>query len=390
MVAIIAGGAALMLPAAGVPATVHAAGPATVLASPGVAGAQILETRVLAAPWPVPASDDRTHLVYEVVLRNVSAGPVHLERVEVREPDRTDPVAVYDSGAIEHVMLDPGTRTFDRALAPGESGSLLLDVAVAAGARVPARLIHRFDVSGAAGRTVRGAATEVDRREPLRLSPPLRGGGLAVYGCCRQPFAHRQALMDAGGGTFAAQRYAIDFVRTDDGVRSYAGDQARNESYFIFGDDVTAVADGRVLAVRDGVPANTPENPPASREAGDLSGNFVIQDLGGGAYALYAHMQTGSVRVRVGDRLTRGQTFGLVGNTGNSTEPHLHFHVVDGPGLPFGLAGDSVPYTFDHFRIQNRIAGLDSDPQAPVRVAAPPAPDRAGRYPLTGDVIDFR
>ncbi|GIE69647.1 M23 family metallopeptidase [Actinoplanes palleronii] len=373
---------ALLLPAAGVPATAFAA-------SPGVGDAQILETRVLAAPRPVPASDNRTHLVYEVMLRNVSARPVQLDRVEVQEPGRAGPIAVYDSRAIERVLLDPKARTFGRALAPGTSGSLLLDVTVAAGARAPARLIHRFEVSGTAHRTVSGAATKVAQREPLHLSPPLRGGGLAVYGCCRPPFVHRLAVMELNGGTFAAQRYAIDFVRTRGGVDSYAGDQARNESYFIFGAGVTAVADGRVLAVRDGVPENTPEKLPPRTGPGDLTGNFVIQDLGGGAYALYAHMQTGSVRVRPGDRLTRGQALGLVGNTGNSTEPHLHFHVVDSPELPLGVAGDSVPYTFDRFRLQNRITGLDSDPPAPVRVAAPPAPGRTGQYPLTGDVIDF-
>ncbi|MEU4625675.1 M23 family metallopeptidase [Actinoplanes sp. NPDC023801] len=292
--------------------------------------------------------------------------------------------------AIERVLLDPEARTFSRVLAPGGSGSLLLDVTVAAGARVPARLIHRFDVSGTADRTVRGAATEVDRREPLRLSPPLRGNGYAVYGCCRPPFVHRLAVMELGGSTFAAQRYAIDFVRTNGGVASYAGDQDRNESYFIFGDGVTAVADGRVLAVREGVPANTPQKLPPRTGPGNLTGNFVIQDLGGGAYALYAHMQSGSLRVRPGDRLTRGQTIGLVGNSGNSTEAHLHFHVVDSPNLPLGVAGDSVPYTFDHFRLQNRITGLDGEPEAPVRVAAPSAPDRTGQYPLTGDIVDFR
>ncbi|WP_378064637.1 M23 family metallopeptidase [Actinoplanes subglobosus] len=365
----------MLLPTAGVPAT---------------AGARILETRVLAAPSPVPGSDNRTHLVYEVLLRNVSAQPVHLDRVEVREPDRTGPVAVYDSPAIDRLLLDPEARTFSRTLAPGRSAALLLDVTMAPGARVPGRLSHRFDVSGAADRTVRGAATDVGRRAPLRLSPPLQGDGYVVYGCCRPPFVHRLALMTFDGHTFAAQRYAIDFVQTDDGVRSHTGAEDRNESYFIFGDGVRAVADGTVLAVRDGVPANVAGKLPPRPDTADLTGNFVIQDLGGGAYALYAHMQKGSLRVQPGDRLTRGQAIGLAGNSGNSSEPHLHFHVVDSPGLPLGVAGDSVPYTFDRFRFRNRIGGLDKEPEAPVRLPAPPTPGRAGQYPLAGDVVDFR
>jgi hypothetical protein len=87
------------------------------------------------------------------------------------------------------------------------------------------------------------------------------------------------------------------------------------------------------------VPENTPEKPPAVSKAEDLTGNFVIQ--------------------------------------------------VDGPGLPLGLAGDSVSYTFDRFRFQHRIAGLDSEPAAPVLVDAPLDPDRAGQYLLTGDSVAF-
>ena len=115
-VAIIAAGAALLLPAAGVPATAHAGGAQILDAQ--ILETQILETTVLAAPRPVPGSDERTHLVYEVMLRNVSARPVQLDRVEVLEPGRTEPVAVYDSRAIEQVLLDPGAHTFSRVLAP--------------------------------------------------------------------------------------------------------------------------------------------------------------------------------------------------------------------------------------------------------------------------------
>jgi murein DD-endopeptidase MepM/ murein hydrolase activator NlpD len=70
-----------------------------------------------------------------------------------------------------------------------------------------------------------------------------------------------------------------------------------------------------------------------------------VLDLGGGTYAFYAHLQPGSLRVKNGDRVTRGRVLGLLGNSGNSTEPHLHFHVSDGmsplgsEGLPYTIAG---------------------------------------------------
>jgi Peptidase family M23 len=349
---------------------------------------------VVAPPQPVPATDKRTHLVYEILLRNPSAQPIRLDRVQVRDAQRRRVVADHDRRAIER-LLQSSQGQFTSTLGPGESGLLLLDVRLPAGDPVPTRLTHRFrwslDPTGDAPErlTITDAATGVDKRRPARLSPPLRGSDLAVLGCCGPPFGHRQALFDFDGRLFLAQRYAIDFLQLDDGLQTFDGDPANNQSYFIFGDDVTAVAPGRVLAVRDGVPENVPPNVPPDPGVEDLTGNFVVQSLGGGYAALYAHLQTGSVRVRPGDQLGRGELLGQVGNTGNSSEPHLHFQVTDDPGLPSGLAANGVPYVFDRFVFESRIVGLDSDPPALERIPAPPPPRRAGQYPLTGDVVDF-
>ena len=72
---------------------------------------------------------------------------------------------------------------------------------------------------------------------------------------------------------------------------------------------------------------------------------YVVLDLGGGRFAFYAHLQPGSLRVKAGDRVKAGQVLGLVGNSGNSTEPHLHFHISNGisplgsEGLPYAITG---------------------------------------------------
>jgi len=287
----------------------------------------------------------------------------------------------------------PPTRTF----APGEGDVLLLDVSLAPGRRVPARLEHRFALSllsedGAPARrlTITAAQTGVDPREPVRLGPPLRGPDLLVSsGCCSSASAHRHALLEQDGRLLVAQRYAIDFVRVDDSLSTFAGDPARNDSYFVHGAEIIAAAPGRVVATRDGVPENTPPNSPPDITLNDLAGNFVTQDLGGGRFAVYAHMQPGSVRVKPGEHVKRGQVLGLVGNSGNSSEPHLHFHVIDGPGGPSNLAADGLSYVFDRFGLDGRVTGLESDPPAPVRVPADPPRRRSGQYPLTGDIVAF-
>jgi murein DD-endopeptidase MepM/ murein hydrolase activator NlpD len=86
-----------------------------------------------------------------------------------------------------------------------------------------------------------------------------------------------------------------------------------------------------------------------------VGGNHVIIDIGGGYYAFYAHLKPGSIRVREGQRVKRGDVIGLVGNSGNSTEPHLHFHISDG-NSPLGSEG--VPYRLDSFELVGRCTGF--------------------------------
>jgi murein DD-endopeptidase MepM/ murein hydrolase activator NlpD len=104
------------------------------------------------------------------------------------------------------------------------------------------------------------------------------------------------------------------------------------------------------VAVKDSIPENVPgvtsRAVPITLET--VGGNHVIIDIGGGYYAFYAHLRPGSIRVKVGDRVKRGQVVGLVGNSGNSTEPHLHFHVSDA-NSPLGSEG--VPYRLDSFEL---------------------------------------
>jgi murein DD-endopeptidase MepM/ murein hydrolase activator NlpD len=128
-------------------------------------------------------------------------------------------------------------------------------------------------------------------------------------------------------------------------------------------------------------------------------GNHVILNLGGGRYALYAHLKTGSVRVEPGERVRQGQVLGNVGNTGSSTAPHLHFHVMDAPSA---LASNGLPYVFDQFRFTGRVPNLKQvresggscgSPSAHNRAAkVVPVPEptrRSGLLPLQADVVDF-
>jgi hypothetical protein len=132
------------------------------------------------------------------------------------------------------------------------------------------------------------------------------------------------------------------------------------------------------------------DTPVTIREA---DGNHVILRLGKGRYAFYAHLKPGSVRVKPGDRVREGEVLGQLGNSGSSTGPHLHFHVMNRPSA---LASNGLPYVFDRFRRAGRIPPLDDALVAIVNAGQPVPIDTAGagphrrELPLGRDVIDFR
>ena len=159
----------------------------------------------------------------------------------------------------------------------------------------------------------------------------------------------------------APQRFAIDWFHLKTADSMFAGDSKNNRSYRAYGADVLAVADATVARMKDGIPENTPgEDPNAVPITDDAElGNYLILDLGGGNYCLYAHLQPGTLRVKAGDRVKRGQSLGLLGNSGNSTEPHLHFQVMNGTSL---LDPEGVPYLIDSFELlSGPNAGRETD-----------------------------
>jgi murein DD-endopeptidase MepM/ murein hydrolase activator NlpD len=195
--------------------------------------------------------------------------------------------------------------------------------------------------------------------------------------------------------------FAIDWIQLQ-GERLFSGDGSHNEQYFCFGADVLSATAGTVVSVRDDMPEETPNQPPRNvLQPADYAGNNVIVQVAPAVWATYAHLQPGSIRVAAGDQVTAGQPLGLLGNSGNSTAPHLHFQLSDGPDV---LTSNSVPFVFDRYTLAGTV-----DPQAATAVLAPPpagedgvmiegttaiplegAPQaQAGTYPLWPGVADF-
>ncbi|MBM7551245.1 M23 family metallopeptidase [Thalassobacillus pellis] len=129
------------------------------------------------------------------------------------------------------------------------------------------------------------------------------------------------------------QRYAYDLVRKKHGS-THHGTPTKNKHFYAFGEEVAAPADGRVLQVVDGIK----DNVPGKRNTEQPLGNYVIVAHDNGEYSLLAHFKQGSIEVDPGDRVERGELLGLCGNSGNSSEPHIHFQVMDSPDVFEGSA----------------------------------------------------
>ena len=197
-----------------------------------------------------------------------------------------------------------------------------------------------------------GAIISTHRTAMHVLGPPVEGADwLAEDGPSNdQDNHHRRGVVILNGLPVDSRRFAIDWKEVKDGAPS-SGDARDAHSYYSYGKAVLAVADGRVVIARDGLPENIPGHGDAFHPAVPITletvaGNTITLDLGGGQFAYYMHLQPGSLRVKAGDRVRRGQVLARIGASGDAREPHLHFEVTTSPKL---LAGEGVPYLIDHY-----------------------------------------
>jgi len=148
-----------------------------------------------------------------------------------------------------------------------------------------------------------------------------------------------------------AQRYAYDFVMTDQTLQRHTGAGDKVSDYFCYGQPILAVADGEVVAVQDNV-RDAPQvgNGWVDWLSADFRGNFVVIRHAANEYSFSAHLIPKSITVKPGERVTRGQIIGRCGHSGHSTEPHLHFQLQDHPS--FWLAA-GLPIKFENVSVNN-------------------------------------
>lgn len=364
---------------------------------------------VINAPDPVKGSDDRYHFVYEIEAVNASGLTWEIDSIDVTDGDGKVLRSLKAAELNDRTELIKD-KTKTNALPPGEAAVIFIHFTVEDENNIPADIGHRVSITVPggipAGFLKFADLAETDKTydytldvvktgpsDAIVIGPPLEGKGwVAADGCC-DAVRHIRAIMPINDRLRAAQRFAIDWERMNGERKIYSGDPKDVTSYFAYGQRALAVADAKVAAAVDKYKDQVPGALPPGMTLEEADGNHVVLDLGGGKYALYAHFKPGSVKVKAGDTVKRGQVLGIVGNTGNSSAPHLHFHVMDGPST-FGSNG--LPYVIDSFELIEKIPSTDAFDKAeadgtPVEVVPV---DRQGTHtnelPLDQNVVDFR
>jgi len=336
------------------------------------------------------------HLVYEILLTNFARVPYVLESIDVKAGVQRFAFAGAVLTSMMRIIGVNGAPALTRRLEAGRTAIVYVTLDFNTTSVPSAALVHTLHLtSSEMGRqALSPEPLAVTQRAPVVVAPPLRGPNwIAGDASHNGPDAdHRRTAFLEGGHVWLAQRYAIDWVqyRTINGVQmTWSGPENKNGSYFCYNAPIYSVATGKVIEVMDGIPENVPHGHKLAIDINlsNVGGNHVVVDIGNHRYAFYAHMRPGSVQVRVGDYVSTGHVLGRVGNTGNSTEPHLHMHIVDGPSF---LAANGLPYAFVRFTESPSVAMITKpDSQAMTFGRIGPLQPVRDEYPVSNAAVIF-
>ncbi len=358
-----------------------------------------VQARVLMPPAPTKGSDGKMHIEYEVHVTSSYAGngQLRLTKLRVFAQGAEAPLASYEGKELCALARPRCPEGADGVpLGAGERAVFLMWLTLPQGRAAITALWHSIGFDDAKGRrrTQRCAEVVLDKQPAIVVGPPFRGDHLwlVTEGPGNVGSHHWGALLDLNGRVTIPQRFAIDFVGLNAAghalpVARDAPQASQNSAWFGYDADVLAVADGVVSDARDGEPDGQPFA--QHMESGDLSprglyGNFVILNIAPGVYAHYAHLRPGSVRAHAADHVHRGDVIGHVGDSGNSSVPHLHFHISD---KPVYVGSEGLPFRFAQFTLEG-----EAGPEVVLSPSSAWNPQPAAQHhamPLDSDVIGF-
>lgn len=319
-----------------------------------------LEMNVTFAPIKVKTTNGKVNLLYGVELPNFEKLGYKLKDFQVSN-STTLTLLCSIKDTTKNLLLH---KAYDKSLTSEEyntpnsavhstfriSIGLLLDPE-----HVPQKLKHKIILTKDGNdKIIEETETVVEEQLPI-ISPPLKGSGLVAGATTSLENNHHPAFqLTYKGKTTVIERYCVDWVKIDEAGNYFSGDPNVLESWYIYGQDVYSVADGTVISVENDFPDQQMTGPQYETTVYNGTGNYVVIQINGG-YAVYCHFKPNTITVKSGQKVTRGQLIGKVGNSGDSTPPHLHFGLHS--EFPYYIS-ESLPYYIDSMEKTGIKGGL--------------------------------
>ncbi|OJW18161.1 M23 family metallopeptidase [Mucilaginibacter sp. 44-25] len=296
----------------------------------------------------------KSYLLYELYLTNFSNSDIHLQAIKLLNEKMVTAkeVALFDSAQLVNMVQTFGeSSAFANKLIikGGQCVIVFMEIAIDRKNALSDKLLHRLITQND---SLDGAVINTHNTTLQTLVPPVKGTNWLAADAPSNDADnhHRRGVVILNGTAINSRRFAIDWKKARNGV-SFSGNSRDVQAYLCYGQPVYAVANGRVVKAVDGLPNNIPGHgaqfhPAIPLTFERLAGNTIVIDLGNGHYAHYMHLQPGSLLVKKGDIVHKGDFLAKIGASGDAREPHLHFEITTSLNL---LLGEGLPYLIEQF-----------------------------------------
>lgn len=309
-----------------------------------------LDIRIPLTPSVVTIGGKPT-VYYELFITNFSNDSISLNEVEVLNTSDSQTIFKIDKENLLSKQKRIGlSKKNNDILQAGETITIYLEYSLPKGSSKKLNHQIKFQVIKNEIKkdySIRGETIEFSDKSELVLGAPLRGGEWAAIYEPVWERGHRRVFYTIDGKARIPGRFAIDFIKLDKEGKYASGDEDVIANWFGYGVDVIAVADGKIASTKNNVAESATVSSHPKYSADQATGNYISINIGNGNFAFYEHLKPGSIKVKEGQKVKKGDVIASLGFTGQTTGPHLHFHVANN-NSPLGAEG--IPFVFEKFR----------------------------------------
>ena len=307
-----------------------------------------VEMRIPVSP-EISVISGKPTVYYEIYLTSFSTDTMQFNRLEVFNQHDSALLHSIENESWNSKAAMIGLASKERnKLSPGQTMVLYLEFALP---KTTTQLYHKLSLKTlnkkeTKSHLVTSGIVSLSKKPAVVLGAPLKSGPWAAVYSADWERGHRRVIYTIDGKARIPGRHAIDFILLNDRGQFTKGDDNRIQNWFGYSAEVLAVKDGIVLSTKNDFPESATLSDHVESTADKAAGNYVSIDIGDGKIVFYEHLKPGSVKVKPGQRVKKGEVIAALGFTGQTTGPHLHFHVADANAT---LGAEGLPFEFEKF-----------------------------------------